>query len=221
MGEGAAMAVLENLRAREGAGRDDPRRTRGRRHVGRRLRHRRADRRGTGRGDARLPCRRRAEPRGHRLCQCARHRHQGQRPDRDRRHQAGVRRACRGMLSVSSTKSMHAHCLGASGAIEMIACVMAIREGVIPPTANYREAGPGLRPRLYGQRTEAAPGAGRAQQRLRLRRRQRRDRGEGGLGERSRRRHPRASGPSFVILGQAALSFVILGRAKRDPRTHA
>jgi nodulation protein E len=45
-------------------------------------------------------------------------------------------------LSVSSTKSMHAHCLGASGAIEMIACIMAIREGVVPPTANYREPDP-------------------------------------------------------------------------------
>jgi nodulation protein E len=45
-------------------------------------------------------------------------------------------------LSVSSTKSMHAHCLGASGALEMIACVMAIREGIVPPTANFREADP-------------------------------------------------------------------------------
>lgn len=45
-------------------------------------------------------------------------------------------------LSISSTKSMHAHCLGASGALELIACVMAIREGVVPPTANYREADP-------------------------------------------------------------------------------
>ncbi|MFA6156828.1 beta-ketoacyl synthase [Mesorhizobium sp.] len=45
-------------------------------------------------------------------------------------------------LSVSSTKSMHAHCLGASGALEMIACVNAIREGIVPPTANYREADP-------------------------------------------------------------------------------
>ncbi|MBZ9678626.1 beta-ketoacyl-[acyl-carrier-protein] synthase family protein [Mesorhizobium sp. ES1-1] len=45
-------------------------------------------------------------------------------------------------LSVSSTKSMHAHCLGASGALEMIACVNAIREGIVPPTANFREADP-------------------------------------------------------------------------------
>lgn len=45
-------------------------------------------------------------------------------------------------LSVSSTKSMHAHCMGASGAIELIACVMAVREGIVPPTANYREKDP-------------------------------------------------------------------------------
>lgn len=45
-------------------------------------------------------------------------------------------------LSISSTKSMHAHCLGASGALEMIACVMAIRDGLVPPTANYREPDP-------------------------------------------------------------------------------
>ncbi|MCO5063858.1 MAG: beta-ketoacyl-[acyl-carrier-protein] synthase family protein [Rhizobiaceae bacterium] len=45
-------------------------------------------------------------------------------------------------LSVSSTKSMHAHCLGASGAIEAIACIMAIRDGIVPPTANYREKDP-------------------------------------------------------------------------------
>jgi nodulation protein E len=40
-------------------------------------------------------------------------------------------------LSVSSTKSMHGHCLGASGAIELIACVNAIRHGVVPPTIGY------------------------------------------------------------------------------------
>jgi nodulation protein E len=42
-------------------------------------------------------------------------------------------------ISVSSTKSMHGHCMGASGAIEAIASIMAIRDGVVPPTANYRE----------------------------------------------------------------------------------
>lgn len=46
-------------------------------------------------------------------------------------------------LSVSSTKSMHGHCLGATAAIEMIACVGALADGVVPPTANYREADPG------------------------------------------------------------------------------
>src|SRR5690606_28323845 len=45
-------------------------------------------------------------------------------------------------LSVSSTKSMHGHCLGATAAIEMIACVKAITDGIVPPTANYREADP-------------------------------------------------------------------------------
>ncbi|WP_421855905.1 beta-ketoacyl-[acyl-carrier-protein] synthase family protein [Oricola sp.] len=45
-------------------------------------------------------------------------------------------------ISVSSTKSMHAHCLGASGALEAIACIGAICNGVVPPTANYNEADP-------------------------------------------------------------------------------
>ncbi len=45
-------------------------------------------------------------------------------------------------LSLSSTKSMHAHCMGASGALELIACVMAMRHGVVPPTANYRQPDP-------------------------------------------------------------------------------
>ena len=38
---------------------------------------------------------------------------------------------------VSSTKSMHGHTLGAAGAIEAVACAMALREGMIPPTANF------------------------------------------------------------------------------------
>ncbi len=45
-------------------------------------------------------------------------------------------------LSISSTKSMHGHALGASGAIELIACIGALREGLVPPTIGYREADP-------------------------------------------------------------------------------
>lgn len=45
-------------------------------------------------------------------------------------------------LSVSSTKSMHGHALGASGAIELIACVNAIRHAIVPPTIGYNAADP-------------------------------------------------------------------------------
>lgn len=45
-------------------------------------------------------------------------------------------------LSVSSTKSMHGHCLGATAALEMIACVKAVTDGVVPPTANYTTPDP-------------------------------------------------------------------------------
>jgi nodulation protein E len=42
-------------------------------------------------------------------------------------------------LPVSSTKSMHGHTLGAAGAIEAIATVLALQKGVLPPTANFTE----------------------------------------------------------------------------------
>ncbi len=45
-------------------------------------------------------------------------------------------------VMVSSTKSMHGHVIGATGAIELLACIMALREGVIAPTANYQEPDP-------------------------------------------------------------------------------
>ncbi|WP_456412412.1 beta-ketoacyl-[acyl-carrier-protein] synthase family protein [Thiolapillus sp.] len=44
-------------------------------------------------------------------------------------------------LLVSSTKSMHGHALGAAGAIELIATVLSLAEGVIPPTANFTAPG--------------------------------------------------------------------------------
>lgn len=54
----------------------------------------------------------------------------------------GVFGAAADRLSISSTKSMHAHCMGAAGAIELIACVMAMRDGVVPPTINFRAPDP-------------------------------------------------------------------------------
>src|SRR5262249_59462896 len=42
-----------------------------------------------------------------------------------------------GRLAVSSTKSMVGHALGAAGALEAVAVVMALRESVAPPTMNY------------------------------------------------------------------------------------
>jgi 3-oxoacyl-[acyl-carrier-protein] synthase II len=45
-------------------------------------------------------------------------------------------------IPVSSTKSMHGHMMGAAGAVEFIACIMALREQVIPPTANLRVKDP-------------------------------------------------------------------------------
>jgi nodulation protein E len=45
-------------------------------------------------------------------------------------------------LAVSSTKSMHGHALGAAAALECLATIIALRDGVLPPTANYNEPDP-------------------------------------------------------------------------------
>ena len=45
-------------------------------------------------------------------------------------------------LPVSSTKSMHGHLLGAAGALECLATVLALRDGELPPTANFNEYDP-------------------------------------------------------------------------------
>ena len=43
---------------------------------------------------------------------------------------------------ISSTKGATGHCLGASGAIEAIACILAVRDGIVPPTINYEDEDP-------------------------------------------------------------------------------
>lgn len=45
-------------------------------------------------------------------------------------------------VSISSTKSMHGHTLGAAGAIELIVCLLAIRDQILPPTINLEQPDP-------------------------------------------------------------------------------
>ncbi len=51
-------------------------------------------------------------------------------------------------MNISSTKSMTGHLLGAAGAIESIACLMAINHSLVPPTINHFESDPDLDPNL-------------------------------------------------------------------------
>lgn len=45
-------------------------------------------------------------------------------------------------LMISSTKSMHGHLIGGTGAVELLACLMALRDGVVAPTIGYQEPDP-------------------------------------------------------------------------------
>lgn len=58
-------------------------------------------------------------------------------------------------LHISATKSMTGHLLGAAGAIEAIASIMAIRNSVVPPTINLENLDPNISPELNIVRTEA------------------------------------------------------------------
>jgi 3-oxoacyl-[acyl-carrier-protein] synthase II len=51
-------------------------------------------------------------------------------------------------LNISSTKSMTGHCLGAAGALEALACIMAVVKNVVPPTINHFTDDPELDPKL-------------------------------------------------------------------------
>lgn len=45
-------------------------------------------------------------------------------------------------LMISSTKSMHGHLIGGTGAVELLACIMALRDGIVAPTVGYQEPDP-------------------------------------------------------------------------------
>jgi 3-oxoacyl-[acyl-carrier-protein] synthase II len=51
-------------------------------------------------------------------------------------------------LNISSTKSMTGHCLGAAGALEALACIMAVTQDIVPPTINHFVDDPDLDPKL-------------------------------------------------------------------------
>jgi len=58
-------------------------------------------------------------------------------------------------LNISSTKSMTGHCLGAAGALEALACIMAVTKDIVPPTINHFTDDPELDPKLNFTFTKA------------------------------------------------------------------
>ncbi|WP_419806468.1 beta-ketoacyl-[acyl-carrier-protein] synthase family protein [Terriglobus sp.] len=63
----------------------------------------------------------------------------------DRSETSGIKQAFGSLsdkLLVSSTKSMHGHALGAAGALEAVACALSLRNGLLPPTANFTKFDP-------------------------------------------------------------------------------
>ena len=63
-------------------------------------------------------------------------------PVNDATETRAIRAVCADPPPVSSTKSMHGHALGASPALEAVATVLALRDGVLPPTANFVDVDP-------------------------------------------------------------------------------
>ena len=68
-----------------------------------------------------------------------------------------ARKSAGGTLLMSSTKSVHGHALGASGAVELIGCVNALREGLVPPTINLENPEEGFDIDLVANTARKAP----------------------------------------------------------------
>lgn len=60
-------------------------------------------------------------------------------------------------VAVSSTKSMHGHLIGAAGAVELLACILALRQGIVSPTAGHRQADPACAVDLVTQQARDMP----------------------------------------------------------------
>lgn len=68
-----------------------------------------------------------------------------------------ARKSAGGTLLMSSTKSVHGHALGASGAVELIGCIHALREGLVPPTINLESPEEGFDIDLVANTARKAP----------------------------------------------------------------
>ncbi len=94
-------------------------------------------------------------------------------------------------LMISSTKSMHGHLIGGTGAVELLACIMALRDGIIAPTIGYEEPDPECALDVVPNEAREAQDQGGAVQCLCL---WRHERGAGPA--RNRRKRPRKSRPA-------------------------
>ena len=60
-------------------------------------------------------------------------------------------------LLVSSTKSMHGHALGAAGAVEAVATLLALEKKIVPPTANFTAPDPACDLEIVANQSRSAP----------------------------------------------------------------